>query len=611
MPKDASHTNTDALDVLREREALARALLGATGRLAETRDPDAVLRRTCDSLNAASPHIRLSWIALRDVPEERGFPACATGPASDYVGLIASMQMERVEGEPVHDCHCETPMRMRVRPEADRASWKNTANDLGLRQVACFPLFDPSGGSRGALGLYTDRHDYFDRVGLDAFAGFAQLCAVCLEQAELHERLERLAQFDELTELFNRTSMRAVLSREHANAVRKQEPYGLMILDIDRFKVINDNYGHSIGDRVLFEVGRRAQQALRKGDWLARWGGEEFLALLPGADVAQAAALAERVRLHIKEEPISVENRLFHITISAGVAAYPAQGDEVAALLNTADAALFEAKRSGRDRTVGGTSPSGGIYTIAGTIENALASNRLVPAAQPIVDLATNEIVAEQLLARIVTPTGQILTASEFIDAASQLHLAHRIDYRMFETTLQRGLGLSGQDRPPLQFINMSADLLRHPDLIDRLVAMARPTLDTFGPDSRENPLVIEITEREFIDSDEARRILAPLLDLGARIAVDDFGSGYSSFQYLSDLPVSFLKIEGRLVQEAVRDHKVAAILQGVRDIANELGIISLAEWVEDEPTAALVRNLGIHWAQGDYFGEPAIIQSP
>ncbi len=474
--------------------------------------------------------------------------------------------------------------------------------------MACFPFFDSSGAPRGALGLYTDRADYFDRVGLEPFVGFAQLCAVCLEQAELHGRLERLAHFDELTDLFNRSSMRAVLSREHANALRRREPYALVLFDIDRFKVINDNYGHAIGDRVLIEVTRRVQEALRPGDWLARWGAEEFLALLAGADLKEAAALTERLRLHIKVEPIEMEALRFSVTISAGIACYPGQGEELQTLLNTVDAGLFEAKRAGRDRVHGGPGEGGGIFSLAGEIEDALLEGRLTMAVQPIVELSTGKVIAEQSLARIVTRKGQVLVAEQFMDAASQVHLAHRIDFRMFELACERCLALYNTSNRRFQFINMSADLLRHPDLMSQLVDKARQVIERIVAKTGANPLVLEITEREFIDTKEAYRILAPLLDRGVRIAVDDFGSGYSSFQYLSDLPVSYLKIEGSLVRRARHNAKLVAIVEGIRDISNELQLTSLAEWVEEERTAALLRRIGIHWGQGYHFGAPTMI---
>ena len=597
------------LDVVKERDELARALLQAAAGLADTRDPETVLRRTCEALVASSPHILLSWVSLKDTPgSHTAFPACANGPARAYVDAVAAGHVALLDDEPVHRCSCFEPMLVPIEDGPKLGSWREMAYALGLQQVACFPFVSGDSKLRGALGLYTNRADYFDRIGLDPFTGFAQLCAVCLEQAELYERLERLAHFDELTELFNRTSMRSVLNREQAKAVRENEPFALLLFDIDRFKIINDNYGHAIGDQVLMELARRAQNALRRSDWLSRWGGEEFLALLPNTDLKDAVALAERLRLTVKERPIEIENQAFTVTVSAGVAAFPSQGEDLQTLFNAADAALFEAKRGGRDRVFGAPTAGGGVFSLAGEIEDALNEDRLTAAAQPMVELASGRVVAEQLLARIVTRRGQVLAASYFVEAASHLHLLHRIDYHIFHLALERIRRQHESGVRRHEFINLSADLLRHPELISILVEKARAVCQPIVEQTGSNPLVLEITEREFIDVKEAHRVLQPFFELGTGIAIDDFGSGYSSFQYLSELPVNYLKIEGSLVRQVRHNGKVVAIIEGIRDIANELNVVSLAEWVEDDKLAQTMKDIGIHWGQGYHFGAPEMV---
>jgi EAL domain-containing protein (putative c-di-GMP-specific phosphodiesterase class I) len=158
------------------------------------------------------------------------------------------------------------------------------------------------------------------------------------------------------------------------------------------------------------------------------------------------------------------------------------------------------------------------------------------------------------------------------------------------------------------RFVNVSADLLRHPELVDDVLNTVMDNVGN-GNDRRDNkPLVIEITEWEFLNNPrELRQILAPFLDYGMRLAIDDFGSGYSSFQYLTDLPVTYLKIDGTLVRRASKESRVRAILKGIRDIAGDLGLTTMAEWVEDEATSELLREIGIHWAQGYYFGRPQL----
>lgn len=158
-------------------------------------------------------------------------------------------------------------------------------------------------------------------------------------------------------------------------------------------------------------------------------------------------------------------------------------------------------------------------------------------------------------------------------------------------------------------FVNISTDLLRHRDRVEALLGRAFRTCQECDANiPGEKPLVIEITEREFLeDPAEARRILAPFLDYGFRLAVDDFGSGYSSFRYLADLPVSFLKIEGDLVGRALREPRIQAIIRGIQDIAGELGLTTIAEKVEDGETTEFLREVGIDWAQGFHFARPQL----
>jgi EAL domain-containing protein (putative c-di-GMP-specific phosphodiesterase class I) len=239
-----------------------------------------------------------------------------------------------------------------------------------------------------------------------------------------------------------------------------------------------------------------------------------------------------------------------------------------------------------------------------------LSENRIVPAYQPIVDLATGKVVAEETLARMITPDGQVVEAGRFIAAASQLQLLHRIDQAIVMQAFSHCVvGLqSGMNRLD-HFINISADLLRHSELVDEMLQAARKHCSGCGGLIGDvKPMIIEITERELLaDIDTARDMLMPFINFGLRLALDDFGSGYSSYQYLADLPIDFLKIDGTLVRR-INEPKVRAIVQGIQDTANALNITTLAEFVENARTEAILREIGVHWAQGYYYGKPAIV---
>jgi len=419
----------------------------------------------------------------------------------------------------------------------------------------------------------------------------------------------QLSRHDALTGLFNRHAMQEIVEKTLGTARRNREPLSVLLFDLDRFKLINDNYGNAIGDAVLTAAVDASVAALRDTDWIGRWGGEEFLCVLPGTDPQAATHVAEHLRRRVEELRLDIHGHELKTTVSIGIANYPCEADSVDQLLAAADSALFEAKRGGRNRVATSGREIPRIFSIAGELESALMQDRLVPAYQPIVDLNTGRVVADEALARIRQADGSLLAAGHFIEAANHLQLTHKIDHLIATRSIRRCMSMVQPSHGNMShFLNTSADLLRHPELVDDILRVAREACAScFDPnDTGPKPLVIEITEREFLGNvKDAREILAPLIEFGLRIAIDDFGSGYSSFEYLVDLPVSFLKIEGTLVRRAREDMRTRAILRGIRDIAKELDLITIAEFIEDEATASMLRDIGIDWGQGYHFGRP------
>ena len=425
------------------------------------------------------------------------------------------------------------------------------------------------------------------------------------EQKQVEQHLFFQATHDELTGLTNRSEMRAALIKNLARAERYKEPFSLLLIDLDRFKIINDNYGHAAGDRVLKAFSDLAKQIARETDLLARWGGEEFIILLTNTDALRATHIAERLRAATEETSITVNQQNIRVTISIGSASYPDDGKSIEELISRADGALYEAKRNGRNRIEYANKRDSGIFTIGSQMQRALEENKLLPAYQPIVDLNSGEIRADEALARIILNNNAIADAESFISAASDLQLSHKIDHLITRKTIERCVRLTNQGDNRLHFINISADLLRHPELTENIIQFARQSCEQCGMTPHQlKPLVIEITEREFIGNiKSAREFLTPLLDFGLQIAIDDFGSGYSSFQYLADLPVSYLKIEGNLIKRMAGEPKVKRIIHGIRDIAQDLDLITVAEHIEDQATADTLREIGINWGQGYLFG--------
>ncbi len=448
------------------------------------------------------------------------------------------------------------------------------------------------------------------RAEIEALKAAANIFSAAIQRqrmAQLEQRLVQLATFDDLTGVPNRRALKEAMDHEHARALRTQRSYCLALIDFDRFKLINDTYGHAAGDHVLVSIVKVFREALRQGDWIGRWGGEEFLCFLPETESQSAMLIMERLRHRVEMAIVSIGSQRVEVSVSVGLASYCNPKDTLETVLARADAALYRAKIGGRNRVIAADRATLGVSSIASRVQSALRSGRLRAAYQPIVDLKKRKPVAEETLARILCDDGTILDAANFIDGASQIQLLHRIDHNMINGSLKRCQRRVMSGKFIYQFVNISADLLRHPDLVKDLLEGAKEQCVSMEKEHiREKPLVIEITEREFLgDIRQVRETLSPFLDFGLRLAIDDFGSGYSSFKYLAHLPVTFLKIEGELVNMAITEKSVRSIIHGIQKIADDLSLITVAEDVENEYTAKMLEEIGIDWAQGFYFGRP------
>jgi diguanylate cyclase (GGDEF)-like protein len=416
---------------------------------------------------------------------------------------------------------------------------------------------------------------------------------------------------DPLTGLLDRTAFRALLETERERSARSHHPFGLILFDIDRFKVVNYGYGEQHGDALLVSLAELARKTLRPTDFLSSWGGQEFLCLLPNTDKTATEELAERLRRAIETASVSHAEVELHATASFATACYPKDGDSTVRLLAALGAALHQAKATGRNRVVPASGLGAQLFGIGRMLSQALREGRVVPAYQPIVDLKTGAVVGEEALARIVSPHHSVIPASAFIDAARELQLTYQVDRNIILQTFAHCVATLQPHAPRVHFVNISGNLLRHPDVVMELLADASRNCaacgDLIGP---VKPLVIEVTERELLDDlPAARNMLQPFLDFGMRLALDDFGSGYSSYKYLADLPFSFLKIEGSLIQR-VAEPRVRTIVQGIQRTAADLGLITLAEYIENEQIADIVREIGIDWGQGYHFGKPVLPES-
>lgn len=599
---------SEEFDVTAERHALGQALLAATASTAGHQEADVILRAVCDALVTSSEHVKLAWTIVGNLDVEILHPEYAAGPLAGYAELVQIGVDPAVEYCPVRDA-----VNRRETVTRDIAPGQGPLGDFGVRSVVSLPVGNHRDSCSGIVTLYADHPGYFDLVGTALFSAFIHLANASLNQGMLLSELTHMATHDQLTGLLNRRGIHETLKQELSRSIRNGKPFSIILLDIDRFKLINDRFGHQQGDAVLKAVADMVRDTLRLEDRQGRWGGEEFICIVPEADRKQVFVTSERIRYRIKDTPIAVATSKLNVTSSFGTATCPDDGNSLDKLVAAADAALYQAKRAGRDRSICAHTVQHDVHRIGNMLEDAIEEGRIVPAYQPIVDLRTGEVIAEETLARLITTTGEIIPAAQFIEAAHQLQLLHRIDQAIVKQAFSHCVtGLTTGINRLNHFVNISADLLRHRELVDDMLETARMHCGACGALVGDvKPMIIEITERELLtDIQTARALLEPFIEFGMRLALDDFGSGYSSYQYLADLPVQFLKIDGELIKR-LREPKVRAIVQGIQDTAKALEITTVAEYVEDGETEAVLKEIGIDWGQGYYYGKPTLVNYP
>lgn len=562
--------------------------------------------------------MRIAWIGLLD--QDHSFLTIVASYGKDHQQLrdhaipIQDPHSARmtVAGEAVYRGHrvIDNTYANNARPQL----WHDLTHTLDVESVAAFPI-RRSARIIGVLSVYATDPNFFDDELTHLFQRMTDDISYALDSADkemrrlaAESRAHYLARHDTLTGLRRRNVLEEALAIEHTKSIGRLQPYTIALIDLDRFKVINDSYGHAAGDEVLIHVAKILKDGFRTGDLIGRWGGEEFLCLLPGIDSTKALPIMEQLCQNIAQSHVHYGGRLLSVSASIGIASYPAHGAKVDDLLAQVDAALYTAKQQGGNQiAAAGNTP--GIFWIGGQIEEALRTHQIRAAYQPMIALTTGEVVAEEALARLVLPDQSILVAGDFMDAAIHFGQIQKIDQAIIQQVIAHCLTHSETHTPKLQFFNTAAGLLTHntylAELLDDVVQHGKPQ----SSDLTANlPFVIEINERTLIrDRQLVRRNISPLLEAGFRVALDDFGSGYASLLYLADLPISFLKIDPRLTNEVGGHPRIAALIKNIATIGQELGLTTIAKGIYDQTTADKLRDLGINWGQGYLFGKPTL----
>ena len=485
------------------------------------------------------------------------------------------------------------------------ASWQRLERPRDVDPGHLGVLVPPFFFSLGALALLVySGLDQVPPVGV-ALAAAAVLVAMARTVLTVREirgfhEARRQAATDELTDLPNRREFGQQLRLHLASARDRGEPMALLIIDLDRFKELNDALGHHAGDAVLAQIGPRLRTVLRPDDVLARIGGDEFALLLPGVRAVDDIGL----RIARALEPrFPVDGLEFQIAASVGIALYPDHGDDAGTLLRHADVAMYQAKnsRSGhafyareQDRNTRAR------LELIGELRRAVILGQLVVHYQPIIDVGTGAITDVEALVRWQHPERGLLAPGEFVPLAEQTGLMRMLTDYVLETALSQAATWRSGGIDVGVAVNVSASTLLESGWAQAVTA-ARRRWST--PPAR---LRVEITEHALmVDPVRALAVARELGDAGIGVSLDDFGTGYSSLGLLKQLAVDELKIDRTFVGSALNDRADAAIVQTITGLGRRLGLRVVAEGVEDEATLRAVADWGATFAQGFYISPP------
>ncbi len=426
------------------------------------------------------------------------------------------------------------------------------------------------------------------------------------EKKRSDEHIIWLAEHDVLTELYNRRKFNAIFEQLLNNAKRFDHLGALLFLDLDQFKDINDRYGHKAGDHVLKQVAQTLLSLSRTTDSVARLGGDEFAIILPQTDEEGAINFAQKILDQLVLMNVSFNNLKYKVTTSIGIVQFPLAGLSIEELISNADLAMYQAKDKGKntwhmfnvdDKTR--VQLESRVFWKQ-QIENALENNRFVLHYQPIMNIQSEAINHYEVLIRMLDDTNVMHLPSSFIPIAEQTGLIHSIDHFVIKNSLKLQAELDHINADISLSVNLSASAINDSILVPLLKRLLKE--NNASPDN----FIFELSEAATTpDIIQARDFIELLNSLGYRFSLDNFGKDPSSLHSLTELPVDLVKIDGSFITNLVNNENDRTFVKALVDIAKTMGKKTVAEFVEDAETLALLKTLGVDYAQGYYIGKP------
>ena len=416
--------------------------------------------------------------------------------------------------------------------------------------------------------------------------------------------LERRANYAELTGHLNRSRLREALSHAIAYTERYKDTGAYIAIGIDKLSMINDGFGHEVADAVIVGVGQRIERCLRVTDTVGRIGGDRFGVVLANCDMEGLQVAADKILEAFRRAPVETPVNPIRITVSIGGALFPLVVRTAHDSMTAAESALQEAKSRGRncfvafELTENQRRQQRENMATGESVLRALDSGRIRFAYQPVIEARTGRIAYYETLLRLTQPDGSIQTAANFVPVAEKLGLMRLLDKRALELAIE--------------------DLFTHPDVMLALNVSSLTVTDqswlrglvgaVHGRPEIAHRLIVEITETAAMeDFDVSARFVSAVRDLGCKVALDDFGAGFTSFRHMKSLPVDVVKIDGSFVQNLHQNTENQLFIKTLRGLAQGFGFDTVAECVEVEEEAVLLREAGIDYLQGYYFGRPDI----
>ncbi len=485
-------------------------------------------------------------------------------------------------------------------------------SDLDIRMISV-PVPDHSPNLAGLLGVAYAAENNLSAQEASVIRAILAVMVMVVGSSKVLSRtmleLEYYAVHDPLTGLHNRRQFNDILRYEIGRSERHKHEFSVLMLDLDDFKDINDSYGHPTGDTALCAIANVLLEHTRNGDLCARIGGDEFAIILTETGPKGARVVAENVSRALRELAItSAQGNRFHLTVSVGVSSYPVDGLTIDTLLEGVDAAMYKAKDMGKDSVCAfdATETRVSIRETRDNAENlreALKEGRIIPYYQSIVDCQTGELYAFETLARLKSPTGETTSAGMFIETIDKYGLARELDIAMINNSFAAKRACMDTNRPEANakiFINLSVQEIQGRGILGYAEELCQQL--QLPPES----IVFELLERDAIgDMTNMRRFLTNLRRKGFAFALDDFGTGYNSFHYLRELRFEYVKIDGAFVRNILNSKVDYALVHNLSRLCQDIDILTVAEFVENQEIWEALKNMGINYAQGYHISLP------